>query len=73
MSSPPSLVEAIGKWPWLALASIPKLLGIVGDALFKIQTESDVRWYHATPILVALVFGSLYLAYDRVRRAEVIA
>ena len=68
-----SLVEAIGKWPWLSLASIPKLLGVIGDALFKIQTESDVRWYHATPILIALVAGSLYLAFDRVRRAEVIA
>ena len=67
-----SLVEAISNWPWLSLASIPKLLGIVGDALFKIEADGDLRWYHAAPILAALVFGSLYLAFDRVRRAEVI-
>lgn len=67
-----NIVYAISEWPWLLLASIPHLLGVIGDSLFKVESESALEWYHALPILVGLVAGSLYLTYDRVRKAEVI-
>ncbi|MEM9193420.1 MAG: hypothetical protein AAGF12_29875 [Myxococcota bacterium] len=67
-----NIVYAISEWPWLLLGSIPHLLGVIGDSLFKVETESEIEWFHALPILSALVVGGLYLTYDRVRRAEVI-
>ena len=67
------LVSLLGHWDWLYLASLPGVLGILGDALFK-QTSADatVKWFHAAPVAVGLVVGALYLAYERLRRAEVI-
>jgi hypothetical protein len=67
-----AMVGAIAEWPWLKLASIPTLMGVVSDALFKIEPGDAIRWYHAAPILLAVCAGSLYLAYYRLQRAEVI-
>jgi len=67
-----SIIEAIGDWPWLNLVSLPDLLEVVGDALFKVEPESALRWYHAAPVLVALVVGSVVLAHRRISQAEVI-
>lgn len=66
------VVFQISEWPWLLLVSIPALLGIVGDALFKIEPDSVLRWYHALPVLVALAGGSIALSLRRLRKAEVI-
>lgn len=65
------VVEQLAEWPWLYLVSITGLLGVVADALFKAQTESPLTWYHALPILIALLVGSGVLAMHRLRRAEV--
>lgn len=67
-----ALVEAIGDWPWLYLASFTGLLGTVADALFKVETESELKWYHAAPILLGIVAAALGSALYRLRRAEVI-
>lgn len=61
-----------GGWPWLYLGSFTGLLGVIADALFKVESESDLQWFHAAPILAVVVGGALYLAYERVRRTEVI-
>ena len=61
-----------GGWPWLFLGSFTGLLGVIADALFKVESESDLQWYHAAPILTVVVGGALYLAYQRVRRTEVV-
>jgi hypothetical protein len=45
---------------------------VVRDALFKIESESELRWYHAAPILAAVTGGAIALAMHRLRRAEVI-
>ncbi len=70
-----SLVDAIGDFPWLRLASLPALFEIVGDGLFKIQAEGEgeLRWFHALPILTLMTAGSLLFAHQRLRRAEVVA
>lgn len=60
-------------WPWLYLASITALLETVRDALFKIDTESTLEWYHAAPVLALLTVGAVWAALTRLRRAEVIA
>lgn len=67
-----AIVALIGDWPWLYLASIPKLIAIVGEALFKIEPEDALRWYHAAPVLAGLAAGAGWLAHYRLGRAEVI-
>ena len=69
-----SIVDTIanGEFPWLYLASFTGLLGTVADALFKVESESDLEWFHAAPILFALAGLGLWGAHERLRRAEVI-
>jgi hypothetical protein len=67
-----TIVDEIGEWPWLKLASVPALLGVVGDTLFKVAREDALAWYHALPILAAVTFGGLTLAMRRLRGAEVV-
>ena len=66
------IVDGLADWPWLYLASLPSLLGTIGDALFKIESESVLKWYHAAPFLVGFVALALWGASERVKRAEVI-
>ena len=68
-----TIVHEVGDWAWLKLASLPALLGIVGDALFKVTREDGLEWFHALPILAAVVAGSLYFSIQRLRNAEIIA
>jgi hypothetical protein len=67
------IVDAIADWPWLYLLSIWEMLSVVGDALFKIEPTTDLRFWHALPVLVVVTVGGIALAYRRVRSAEVIA
>lgn len=74
-----SIVDAISRatgdedgWPWLFLASFTGLLSVVRDALFKVESDSPLRWFHAAPILAGLVLGWVALSMYRLRRAEVI-
>lgn len=67
-----TIVDEIGDWPWLKLASLPALLGVMGDALFKVAREDDLAWYHALPILGLATGGSLMLSMRRLRGAEVV-
>lgn len=67
-----AIVNAVSGWPWILLISIPELLNVVGDALFKIEPETDLRWYHSAPVLALIVIGGIALALTRIRKAEVI-
>jgi hypothetical protein len=67
-----AVVEGIGQWPWLYLGSFTGLLGVIADALFHVETESQLLWYHAVPVLVLLVVGACAFTMHRLRRAEVI-
>jgi len=66
------LVEAVADVPWLWLASLPGLLAVVADAVFKVDPETALRVWHAAPILVLLVGGIAALALRRVGRIEVV-
>ncbi len=68
-----SIVDEVGSWPWLKLLSLPALLGVVGDSLFKVGREDSLVWYHALPILTGVVVGGVSLCLYRLRRAEVVA
>jgi hypothetical protein len=69
-----SIVDGIasGDFPWLYLASFTGLLGTVADALFKVEGDSDLQWFHAAPILLGLALLGLWAAHERLRRAEVV-
>src|SRR5690606_38749380 len=67
------LVDNIADWPWLYLGSIPGLLSVLRDALFKVTAEeSKLEWFYAAPMLAALVGSGIYYAMHRLRSAEVI-
>lgn len=74
-----TVVDAIARatgdedgWPWLYLGSITGLLGTIADALFNIESDSALQWFHAAPILAVLVIGAAWLTMYRLERAEVI-
>lgn len=67
------LVQGITESEWMWAGSVPGLVWVVGDALYK-TTERwhELQWFHAAPVLAVLVGGGLYLALHRIRQAEVI-
>lgn len=69
-----SIVDRIaqGEFPWLFLGSFTGLLGTIADALFKVETESDLKWFHAAPVLAIIVGLGVYAAHMRLVRTEVI-
>ena len=69
-----SIVDRIaqGEFPWLYLASFTGLLGTVADALFKVESESDLKWFHAAPVLALIVGLGVFAAHARLVRTEVI-
>lgn len=75
------LVERIADWPWLMLASPVALMDVIGDTLYKIEPkvrflclgiDTQLEWWHAAPVLAAIVAGGLFVAYRRIQNAEVI-
>ena len=67
-----AVVDGIGHWPWLYLGSFTGLLGVIADALFHVESESQLHWWHAVPVLLVFVAGSIALTLYRLRKAEVI-
>lgn len=68
-----TLVEAITNSEWMYIASVPGLFWVIGDGLFRIRTSFEhLEWYYAAPVLGMLCTGAFYLAYWRIRQAEVI-
>ena len=66
-------VKNLTEWEWLYLASIPGMLDIVSESLFKVRPpEADVHWYHVAPVLFGVIVLGLWGASERVKRAEVI-
>lgn len=67
------LVQGITDSEWMWAGSVPGLVWVVGDALYKTsESWDDLSWFHAAPVLAALVVGGVYLALHRIRQAEVI-
>lgn len=67
------LVQGITDSEWVWLASPPGLVWVIGDALYKVHDDwTQLKWYHAAPVLAALTVGGTYLALYRIRQAEVI-
>ena len=67
------MVEAMTDTEWLYIASPPALMWVIGDELYKVGSYWDqLHWYHALPVLAALTAGAGFLAWTRIREAEVI-
>ena len=67
------IVHLVGEFDWVYLVSLPGMLSIVGRALFKVESEFDVKWFHALPVLAAYCYAALFMARRRLAGAEVIA
>ena len=68
-----SLIEGITEHEWGWLASLPGMLWVTGDALYKVQRDwEELQWYYAAPLLALLTVGGAYLALRRIQQAEVI-
>lgn len=67
------LVDGITHTEWVYGISVPALLWVIGDALYKVHDSwTQLAWYHAAPVLALLTVGGAYLALYRIRQAEVI-
>jgi hypothetical protein len=67
------LVDGITDHEWAYAISLPALLSVIGDALYKVHDEwAQLAWYHAAPVLALVTAGGGYLALRRIRQAEVI-
>lgn len=67
------LVHGIAQTDWMWVGSVPGLVWVIGDALYKTGEHWDeLSWFYAAPVLAALVVGGVYLALHRIRQAEVI-
>jgi hypothetical protein len=67
------MVEAMTDTEWLFITSPPALMWVIGDDLYKVSNYWDqLHWYHAVPLLAALTAGAGFLAWTRIREAEVI-
>jgi ABC-type transport system involved in multi-copper enzyme maturation permease subunit len=68
-----SVVEVVGDFPWLRLASLPAMLSVTCDSLFRVARHHDpIAWYHAALALSLWVGGAMALSFRRLRKAEVI-
>jgi len=59
-------------FPWFYLGSFTSLLDVVRRALFNVDAESPLRWFHAAPTLAIMVGLVLWLAHHRIVRQDVI-
>jgi ABC-type transport system involved in multi-copper enzyme maturation permease subunit len=67
------LVKALTQTDWGWTISIPGMLWVISDSLYKAEgTWTELHWYHAAPLLAVLSVGGAFLAHYRIRRAEVI-
>jgi hypothetical protein len=68
-----AVVEVVGDFPWLRLASLPAMLGVIGDSLLHVDRHGDpIAWYHAALALALWAAAATALSFRRLRRAEVI-
>lgn len=67
------LVKALTHTDWGWTISIPGMLWVISDALYKAEGQwTELQWYHAAPFLALLTAGGAFLVHYRIRRAEVI-
>lgn len=57
---------------WLYLASPLSMLKVLGQAIFRLEVEGPSQWYHALVVVASLAVASIWLAWQRLTRAEVI-
>ena len=67
-----ALLATILRSGWPYVLSLPSLVGVIGDALFRLAPEGDLRWWHAAPIVAAVCAGGLLYLRRRVASIEVI-
>jgi hypothetical protein len=61
-----------GEFVWLYLASPLTMARLLGRAIFRLSVEGPVQWYHALLTLAAVCGGSLWLAWQRLSKTEVV-
>ncbi len=61
-----------GSFQWLYLASPLSMLQTLGQAIFRVETEGPIQWYHALVVVTSICAGAVWLAWNRLSKAEVI-
>lgn len=61
-----------GTFQWLYIASPISMLHELGRFIFRLESEGPAQWYHAILVLGSLCAASIWLAYQRLSRTEVI-
>lgn len=69
-----AIVDMTAQWPWLYLASLPELLSVLGDGIFRRPAaDAALRWYHVLPVLIVACTASWWAALRRLSRTDVVA
>jgi ABC-type transport system involved in multi-copper enzyme maturation permease subunit len=61
-----------GGVPWLYAFSPLSMLTLLGQAIFRLDVEGPLQWYHALAVVTTLMAGSVWLAWRQMSRAEVV-
>ncbi len=60
------------EFQWLYLASPLSMVRLIGQAIFRLEVEGQIQWYHTLLTFAALCGGSLWIAWQRLSRTEVV-
>lgn len=61
-----------GEVDWPYLASLLSMVDVLGRAIFRLEAEGQIQWYHAIIVVLGLCVGSVFLMRYRLSRPEVI-
>ena len=61
-----------GEAHWAYLASILNMIRTLGEAIFRLEVEGPIQWFHALAVLAALSVGAAFLMRHRLTRPEVV-
>jgi hypothetical protein len=61
-----------GEFKWLYMASPLSMLRLLGMEIFRLEVDGPIHWYHAMVTLVVISAASIWLAWQRLSRTEVV-
>jgi len=61
-----------GDFPYLYVISPLTMLRLLGKAIFRLEVDGPLQWYHAIVTFVMITGASVWLAWQRLSRTEVI-
>lgn len=61
-----------GEFTWLYVASPLTMVRILGRAIFRLEVDGPIQWYHALATFSTITIASIWVAWQRLSRTEVV-